>query len=58
VDEHPWLYLAILLLALFVAGWLALQIVGFAFKLIFFALIVLIAFAAYQSWQAGRRRAR
>jgi hypothetical protein len=56
--DHPWLYLVIVVLALSVALWLALQIVGFLFKLIFFALIVLIAIAAYQSWQAGRRRAR
>jgi hypothetical protein len=56
--DHPWLYLVIAVLALIVAVWLSLQIVGFLFKLIFFALIVLIAIAAYQSWQAGRRRAR
>jgi hypothetical protein len=56
--DHPWLYLVIAVLALIVAVWLSLQIVGFLFKLIFFALIVLIGIAAYQSWQAGRRRAR
>jgi hypothetical protein len=56
--DHPWPYLVIVVLALSVALWLSLQIVGFLFKLIFFALIVLIAIAAYQSWQAGRHRAR
>ena len=56
--DHPGLYLAIAVLALIVAFWLALQIIGFVFKLIFFALIVLIGFAAYQAWQAGRPRAR
>jgi hypothetical protein len=56
--DHPWLYLAIAVLALIVALWLAFQIIGLLFKLIFFALIVLIAIAAYQSWQAGTRRAR
>jgi hypothetical protein len=56
--DHPWLYLVVAVLASIVAVWLALQIVGFLFKLIFFALIVLIAIAAYQSWQAGRHRAR
>jgi hypothetical protein len=56
--DHPGLYLAIAVLALIVAFWLALQIIGFVFKLIFFALIVLIGFAAYQAWQAGRPSAR
>jgi hypothetical protein len=56
--DHPGLYFAVAVLALIVAVWLAFQIIGFVFKLIFFALIVLIAIAAYQSWQAGRRRAR
>jgi hypothetical protein len=56
--DHARLYLVIAVLALIVAIWLSLQIVGFLFKLIFFTLIVLIAIAAYQSWQAGRRRAR
>ena len=56
--DHPGLYFAIAVLALIVAFWLALQIIGVVFKLIFFALIALIGYAAYQAWQAGRTRAR
>ena len=56
--DHPRLYLAIAVLALIVAFWLALQIIGVVFKLIFFALIALIGYAAYQAWQAGRPKPR
>jgi hypothetical protein len=56
--DHPGLYLAIAVLALIIAFWLALQIIGVVFKLIFFALIAVIGFAAYQAWQSGRPRAR
>jgi hypothetical protein len=56
--DHPGLYFAVAVLLLIVAVWLALQIIGFVFKLIFFALIVLIGVAAYRAWQASRTRAR
>ena len=56
--DHPRLYLAIAVLALIVAFWLALQIIGVVFKLIFFGLIALIGYAAYQAWQAGRPKPR
>jgi hypothetical protein len=56
--DHPGLYFAVAVLALIVAVWLAFQIIGFVFKLIFFALIVLIGVAAYRAWQASRPRAR
>ena len=56
--DHPALYFAITVLALLVALWLAFQIIGLLFKLIFFSLIVLIGIAAYQSWRASRFRAR
>jgi hypothetical protein len=54
VDEHPGLYFAIAVLALIVALWLAFQIIGFFFKLIFFTLVVLVGIAAYRAWQASR----
>jgi hypothetical protein len=54
VDDHPGLYFAIAVLALIVALWLAFQIIGFLFKLIFFTLVVLVGLAAYRAWQASR----
>jgi hypothetical protein len=54
MDDHPGLYFAIAVLALIVALWLAIQIIGFFFKLIFFTLVVLIGVAAYRAWQASR----
>jgi hypothetical protein len=56
--DHPGLYFAVAVLLLIVAVWLALQIIGFVFKLIFFALIVLVGVAAYRAWQSSRTRAR
>lgn len=56
--DHPALYFAIAVLALIIALWLAFQIIGLLFKLIFFSLIVLIGIAAYQAWQASRSRTR
>jgi 4-hydroxybenzoate polyprenyltransferase len=56
--DRPTLYFAIAVLALVVALWLAFQIIGLLFKLIFFSLIVLIGIAAYQGWRASRPRAR
>ena len=54
--DHPGLYFAVAVLALIVAVWLAFQIIGFVFKLVFFALIVLIGVAAYRAWQTSRSR--
>jgi hypothetical protein len=56
--DRPGLYFAIAVLALIVALWLAVQIVGFLFKLIFFALIVLVGIAAYRAWRASKPSAR
>jgi hypothetical protein len=56
--DHPSLYFAFAVLALVVALWLAFQIIGLFFKLIFFSLIVLIGIGAYQAWRASRARAR
>ena len=55
--DHPGLYLAVAVLALVVALWLALQIIGFVFKLIFFTLIVLVGVAAWRAWRASSPRA-
>ena len=54
--DQPGLYFAVAVLALIVAIWLAFQIIGFFFKLVFFALIVLIGVAAYRAWQTSRSR--
>ena len=51
--DSPGLYLAIAVLALIVALWLALQIIGFLFKLVFLTVIVLVAVAAYRAWRAA-----
>jgi hypothetical protein len=50
--ESRGLYFAIAVLALIVALWLALQIIGFFFKLVFVTLIVLLGLAAYRAWRA------
>jgi membrane protein implicated in regulation of membrane protease activity len=49
--DHPGVYLAIAVLALIGALWLTFQIIGFVFKLVFFALIVLVAVAAWRAWR-------
>jgi hypothetical protein len=51
--ESRGLYFAIAVLALIVALWLALQIIGFFFKLVFLTLIVLLGLAAYRTWRAS-----
>jgi hypothetical protein len=56
--DQPALYFAIAVLALLIALWLAFQIIGLLFKLIFFSLIVLIGIAAYRAWRASRSGAR
>jgi 4-hydroxybenzoate polyprenyltransferase len=56
--DRPALYFAIAVLALIIALWLAFQIIGLVFKLIFFSLIVLIGIAAYQAWRASRSTRR
>jgi membrane protein implicated in regulation of membrane protease activity len=51
--DHPGVYLAIAVVALIVALWLVFQFIGFFFKLIFFALIVLVAVGLWRAWQAS-----
>jgi hypothetical protein len=50
------LYFAVAVLALLVALWLALQIIGFLFKLLFLTVIVLLGMAAYRAWRAASTR--
>jgi len=46
-------YFAVAVLALLVAIWLALQIIGFLFKLLFLTAIVIVGVAAYRAWRAA-----
>lgn len=54
--DRPGLYFAIVVIALFAALWLMLHILGFVFKLVFFALIVLVGLAAYRAWRGAAPR--
>jgi hypothetical protein len=56
--DRSGLYFALVVLALIVALWLVLQIPGFLFKVVFFALIVLIGVAAYRAWRGIEPRPR
>jgi hypothetical protein len=51
--RSPSFYFAVAVLALVVALWLVLQIIGFLFKLIFLTPIVLVGLAAYRAWRAA-----
>ena len=54
--DSPSLYFAIAVLALIVALWLALQIIGFLFKLVFLIVIVVVGLGAYRTWRAASSR--
>lgn len=47
------LYLALTVLALIVAVYLIFQLLGFVFKLVFFAAVLLIAVAAIRAWMSS-----
>lgn len=49
--DRSGLYFALVVLALIVALWLVLHILGFVFKALFFGLIVLVGVAAYRAWR-------
>lgn len=51
--DRSGLYFALVVLALIVALWLVLQILGLVFKLVFFSLIVLVGVAAYRTWRGS-----
>jgi hypothetical protein len=48
------LYIALTVLALIVAVYLIFQLLGFVFKLLFFAAVLLIAVAAIRAWMSSR----
>jgi hypothetical protein len=50
---RPVLYFALTVIALLVAVYLIFQLLGFVFKLLFFAAVVLVAVAALRAWRAG-----
>jgi hypothetical protein len=50
-NEGRGFYLAVTIVALVVAVYLALQVIGFLFKLVFLALAVAVAYLAYQAWK-------
>jgi len=54
VRESPTFWLVVAVLAAIVAFWLALQVVGFLLKLILLVVAVLIAVAAFRSWNEAR----
>ena len=54
MTESPTFWLVIAVLAAIVAFWLALQVVGFLLKLILLVVAVVIAVAAYRSWNEAR----
>jgi hypothetical protein len=56
--DHPGLYVAIAVLALVAALWLTFMILGFLFKVLFFALVVVIAVAVFRAWLATPRHHR
>jgi hypothetical protein len=54
VTESPTFWLVVAVLAAIVAFWLALQVVGFLLKLLLLVAAVVIAVAAYRSWNETR----
>jgi hypothetical protein len=48
---RDWLSLAVTVAALVVAIYLALQVIGFMFKLLFVAAVVVIGLAAWRAWR-------
>jgi hypothetical protein len=56
--DHPALYVAIAVLALVAALWLTFMILGFLFKVLFFAAVVTVAVAVFRSWRAAPRGQR
>jgi len=54
VTERPTFWLVVAVLAAIVAFWLALQVLGFVLKVVLLVAAVLIAVAAYRSWNEAR----
>ena len=55
MSENPTFWLVVAIAAVIVAIWLGFQILGFVLKLIIFVAAVMIAIAAYRSWEEARR---
>jgi threonine/homoserine/homoserine lactone efflux protein len=53
-QEGRAVYLAVTVVALLVAVYLALQVIGFLFKLVFLALAAMLAYYAYRAWRNRR----
>jgi hypothetical protein len=52
--ERSGLYLVVTVVALLIAVYFALQVIGFLFKLLFLSLAVVVAYVAYNAWQGTR----
>ena len=55
MTQHPTFWLVVAILSALLAIWLAFQILGFVLKLVIFVAAVMIAIAAYRSWEEARR---
>ena len=53
-SERSGLYLVVTVVALLIAVYFALQVIGFVFKIAFLVLAVVVAYVAYQAWQGTR----
>ena len=52
--ERSTLYLVVTVVALLLAVYFALQVIGFLFKVVFLVLAVVVAYVAYNAWQGTR----
>jgi Flp pilus assembly protein TadB len=53
-SEGRGVYLLVTVLALLLAVYLALQVIGLLFRLVFLALVAAVAYYAYQAWRDRR----
>jgi hypothetical protein len=55
MSDNPTFWLVVAVVALIVAIWLGLQILGFVLKLLVFIAAVVLAVAAFRAWEGARR---
>ena len=55
MSDSPTFWLVVAIVAAVVAIWLAFQILGFILKLVIFVAAILLAVAAFRSWDEARR---
>ena len=55
MTDNPTFWLVVAVLAAIVAVWLALQVLGFLLKAVILVVAVLIAIAAFRSWNEARQ---